>query len=83
MRRVIGYTPVFGPGCFSLSGLVAAGGVDGEFADDLSGGRSGGRVADRDVGVVDEHQDVFEEALAAARAQVPKGGRMIAIRKGD
>lgn len=25
MSRVIGYAPVFGPGCFSLSGLVVAG----------------------------------------------------------
>jgi hypothetical protein len=68
MSRVIGYTPVFGPGCFSLpvfSGLVVLGGVDGEFADDLSGGG----VADGDVGVVDEHQDVFL-GVGAADADV-------------
>jgi hypothetical protein len=58
MSRVIGYTPVFGPGCFSLpgcSGLVVPGGVDGEFVDDFSGGG----VADGDVGVGYEHEDVF------------------------
>jgi hypothetical protein len=65
MSRVIGYTPVFGPGCFSLSGLIVAGGVEGEFADDLSGGC----VADGDVGVVDEHQDVFM-GVGAADADV-------------
>lgn len=68
MSRVIGYTPVFGPGCFSLSGcsgLVVPGGVDGEFADDLSGGG----VADGDVGVVDEHEDVIA-GVGAAYADV-------------
>jgi hypothetical protein len=74
MSRVIGYTPVFGPGCFSLSGLVVAGGVDGEFADDLSGGC----VADGDLGVVDEHQDVFAgvgppDADVAERSGVAEG----------
>jgi hypothetical protein len=42
-----------------------AGGVEGEFADDLSGGS----VADGDVGVVDEHQDVFM-GVGAADADV-------------
>lgn len=58
MSRVIGYTPVFGPECLSLSGcsgLVVPGGIDSEFAHDLSGGC----VADGDVSVVDEHQDVL------------------------
>ncbi|MEV7638256.1 hypothetical protein AB0N71_19015 [Pseudarthrobacter enclensis] len=68
MSWVIGNTPVFGPGCFSLlkfSGLVVLCGVDGEFADDFSGGG----VANSDVVVVDEHQDVFA-GLGAAYADV-------------
>ena len=48
-----------------MSGLMVAGGVDGEFADDLSGGC----VADGDVGVVDEHEDVFM-GVGAADADV-------------
>jgi hypothetical protein len=57
MCRVIANTPVLGPGCFSLSGWVVPGGADGEFPDDLSGGC----VAAGDVGVVDEHQDMFAD----------------------
>ena len=74
MSRVIGYTPVFGPGCFSLpgfSGLVVPVWVDGEFADDFSGGG----VADGDVGVVDEHQDVFS-GVGAADADVAEASCM-------
>jgi hypothetical protein len=52
MSGVIGNTPVLGPGCFSLSGLVVPGGVDGELPDDLA--RAG--VADSDVGVVDDRR---------------------------
>ena len=77
MSRVIGYTPVFGPGCFSLSnfsGLVVPGGVDGAFANDLSGGG----VADGDVGVVDEHQDVFA-GVGTAYADVVKPARMAEV----
>lgn len=42
-----------------ISGLVVLGGVEGEFAGDLSGAGA----ADRDVSVMDEHQDVSTERL--------------------
>ena len=43
---------VLGFGC--VDGLVVAGGVDGEFAEEFAGGG----VDDADVEVVDQHQDV-------------------------
>ena len=44
MSRVIVDTPVFGPGCFYLSGLVVPGGVDGEFADETAPWNPKGRA---------------------------------------
>lgn len=40
-------------------------------------------AADRTFSRVTETAATYEEALAAARAKVPEGSRMIAIRKGD
>src|SRR5262245_27099258 len=40
-------------GCFALLGLVVAGGVEGEFADE----RSGRRVGDSDVKIIDDDRD--------------------------
>ena len=67
MSRDIGDTPVFGPGCFLLSGLIVAGGVQGQFAQDLSGGCFG----DDDVLFVDEHEDVFA-GIGPSQPDVPQ-----------
>jgi len=52
--RVLSFRGVVGWSFWCSGGLVVAGGVDGEFAEEFAGGG----VDDADVEVVDEQQDV-------------------------